>query len=161
MPHKTCLNINFPKINSADCKGIKVCRQARGVWKEEFEHRQDPQGKDYYWLTGYFTNEEPTEDDTDEYLLQHNYAAIVPVKVDVTDYEDELNNYFSTANNFFVDPGIEITDEIYQIIPLNNYNDNLSHYPDPWFDQVDYRGAFGYYNWLKGWSLFGEVYLID
>jgi len=87
LPQKTCLNINFPKINPEDCKGIKVCRQTNGVWKEEFEHRKDPQGKDYYWLTGYFTNEEPLEEDTDDYLLQHNYAAIVPVKVDVTDYE--------------------------------------------------------------------------
>jgi 5'-nucleotidase len=87
IPKRTCLNINFPKIAPEECLGIKVCRQTNGVWKEEFEHRKDPHGRDYYWLTGYFTNQEPNEDDTDDYLLQHKYAAIVPIKVDVTDYE--------------------------------------------------------------------------
>jgi len=87
LPAITCLNINFPNIPKADCKGIRVCRQTRGVWKEEFEHRVDPQGKDYYWLTGFFSNQEPKEVDTDEYMMQQNYAAIVPIKVDITDYE--------------------------------------------------------------------------
>jgi len=87
MPEITFLNINFPDIPKEECKGIRVCRQTKGVWKEEFEHRVDPQGRDYYWLTGFFSNEEPKEPDTDEYLMQQNYAAIVPIKVDVTDYE--------------------------------------------------------------------------
>ncbi|MEA1875649.1 MAG: 5'/3'-nucleotidase SurE [Bacteroidota bacterium] len=87
MPDITCLNINFPDVPKEECKGIRVCRQTKGVWKEEFEHRVDPQGRDYYWLTGFFSNEEPKETDTDEYLMQQKYAAIVPIKVDVTDYE--------------------------------------------------------------------------
>lgn len=86
LPVKTCLNINFPKIPLSACKGIKLCRQTNGVWKEEFERRVDPQGKDYYWLTGYFHNEEPDQRDTDDYWMQQNYGAIVPIKVDVTDY---------------------------------------------------------------------------
>lgn len=87
IPNKTCLNVNFPNIPLEECKGVKVCRQTNGVWKEEFEQRVDPQGKDYYWLTGYFKNEEPDEVDTDDYLIQQKYGAIVPIKVDVTDYE--------------------------------------------------------------------------
>ena len=87
IPKKTCLNVNFPDIKLEECMGIRVCRQTNGVWKEEFEHRVDPQGKNYYWLTGYFSNEEPDEEDTDEYLIQQNYAAIVPIKVDVTNHE--------------------------------------------------------------------------
>jgi len=84
LPEYTCLNINFPNIPLNDCKGIRVCKQAMGVWKEEFEHRKDPVGRDYYWLTGYFSNLEPDDKETDEWLLQQNYAAIVPVKVDVS-----------------------------------------------------------------------------
>ena len=87
LPDYTCLNINFPDISQEDCKGIKVCRQTMGVWKEEFEHHLDPLGRDYYWLTGYFSNLEPDGLDTDEWALQHNYAAIVPVKVDVTNHD--------------------------------------------------------------------------
>ena len=87
LPDCTCLNVNFPKISPEDCQGIKVCRQAKGVWKEEFEHRVDPHGRNYYWLTGYFSNLEPGEKDTDDWALQQNFAAIVPIKVDVTNYD--------------------------------------------------------------------------
>ena len=87
LPDYTCLNVNFPRIKPEECRGIKVCRQTMGVWKEEFEHRVDPLGRDYYWLTGYFSNLEPDGTDTDVWALQHNYAAVVPIKVDVTDYE--------------------------------------------------------------------------
>lgn len=85
LPEHTCLNVNFPRINPAECKGIKVVRQTMGVWKEEFEKRVDPHGRTYYWLTGYFHNKEPNEVDTDDWVMQQNYAAIVPIKVDITD----------------------------------------------------------------------------
>ncbi|TSA31498.1 MAG: 5'/3'-nucleotidase SurE [Porphyromonadaceae bacterium] len=86
LPLGTCLNVNFPRISPEQCKGIKVCRQTIGVWKEEFDKRTDPQGHDYFWLTGEFSNDEPLAEDTDEWALKHNYGAIVPVSVDVTDY---------------------------------------------------------------------------
>ena len=89
------------------------------------------------------------------------FSIIAESEVVVSEYENILNDYFSSANNFIADPGIEITEDYYQIIPMNNYNENLFSYPDTWFDQVDYRGAFGYYNWLKGWSLFAQTYILD
>jgi len=86
LPTGTCLNVNFPRISVDECKGLRVCRQTIGVWKEEFEKRKDPQGHDYFWLTGEFSNDEPSAEDTDEWALTNNYGAIVPVSVDVTDY---------------------------------------------------------------------------
>ncbi|MDD4645447.1 MAG: 5'/3'-nucleotidase SurE [Bacteroidales bacterium] len=86
LPTGTCLNINFPRISPEQFKGMKICRQTIGVWKEEFEKRVDPQGHDYFWLTGEFSNDEPLAEDTDEWALSHHYGAIVPVSVDFTDY---------------------------------------------------------------------------
>ena len=51
--------------------------------KEEFDHRQDPHGRDYYWLTGKFTNMDKGED-TDEWALANNYVSLVPVQFDLT-----------------------------------------------------------------------------
>ena len=48
--------------------------------------RQDPQGRDYFWLTGAFQNAEPDAEDTDEWALAHRYVSVVPVQVDMTDY---------------------------------------------------------------------------
>jgi 5'-nucleotidase len=83
----TCLNVNIPKIPAAGIRGIRVCRQARGYWMEEFEHRIDPNNRDYYWLTGDFFNEEPDAEDTDEWALKHDCISIVPVQIDMTCYK--------------------------------------------------------------------------
>jgi 5'-nucleotidase len=80
------LNVNFPKLSIGEIKGIKICRQAKGVWREEFEKRTDPQGVDYYWLTGEYVNEEPNADDTDESWLAKGYVTIVPQMLDMTNY---------------------------------------------------------------------------
>lgn len=80
-----CLNVNFPAIPFEEIRGVKVCRQNLGTWREEFEKRTDPRGVDYFWLTGYYQNDEPEATDTDEYALANGYVSVVPVRVDLTD----------------------------------------------------------------------------
>ncbi|MDR1866280.1 MAG: 5'/3'-nucleotidase SurE [Bacteroidales bacterium] len=83
----TCLNVNIPKIPVSDMKGTRICRQARGYWREEFERRTDPNQREYFWLTGEFYNEEPDAEDTDEWALSRHYISIVPVQIDMTCYD--------------------------------------------------------------------------
>jgi 5'/3'-nucleotidase len=87
LPDGVCLNVNFPANGEVDYKGIKVCRQTKGVWKEEYEKRVDPHKQTYYWLTGSFNNFEPEAEDTDEWALENNYAAVVPIQVDFTAFD--------------------------------------------------------------------------
>jgi len=84
IPANSFINVNFPYLDIANLRGIKVCRQAHGVWVEEFIERIDPVGSPYYWLTGYFSNHEPEATDTDEYYLSQNWASLVPIMVEVT-----------------------------------------------------------------------------
>ncbi|MCJ7449760.1 MAG: 5'/3'-nucleotidase SurE [Bacteroidales bacterium] len=84
LPTGVCLNVNIPAAEQNEIKGIKICRQSKGNWKEEFEKRKDPMGKTYYWLTGFFQNHEPDANDTDEWALTNNYVSVVPVTVDMT-----------------------------------------------------------------------------
>lgn len=86
IPKGVCLNVNIPSKTMGDIKGIKICRQNHGVWREEFDHRTDPNGFDYYWLTGTFEDLEPHAEDTDEWALNNNYISIVPVQFDLTAY---------------------------------------------------------------------------
>lgn len=86
LPEYTTLNVNVPNIPLKDIKGMMVCRQTHGTWKEEFEKRTDPHNHDYYWLTGSFNNIEPNAKDTDEWALANNYVAVVPIKADFTAY---------------------------------------------------------------------------
>lgn len=86
LPKGICLNVNIPALKEADIKGVKVCRQARGNWEEEFDYRQDPRGKDYYWLTGRFALHE-NSNETDEWALNNKYISVVPTQFDFTAHD--------------------------------------------------------------------------
>ncbi|NNC94138.1 MAG: 5'/3'-nucleotidase SurE [Chitinophagales bacterium] len=85
LPESTLLNVNIPPLNPDEIKGIRICRQARAKWVEEFSERTDPRGKKYYWLTGEFVNHDHGED-TDEWALKNDYVSVVPVQFDMTAY---------------------------------------------------------------------------
>ena len=88
LPDGVCLNVNIPAVPDTELKGIRFCNQANGFWKEEFEKRTDPYGREYYWLTGFFHNREPGGDGvgTDEWALKNRYASVVPIDTDLTAY---------------------------------------------------------------------------
>jgi len=88
------LNVNFPKLKEKDIKGIKICRQAKALWMEKFDKRKTPQGKDYYWLTGEFINQDNGQD-TDEWALENGYVSIVPIHFDMTAHHtiQQLNTW--------------------------------------------------------------------
>jgi len=86
MPKGTCLNVNFPKISDEGIKGVEVCRQSLGSWKEMFDERVDPRGRKYYWITGVFSNPDHKEG-TDTWAMERNYVSVVPMKFDLTGYD--------------------------------------------------------------------------
>ncbi len=81
-----CLNVNVPDLPLEQIKGMRVVRQNRGYWMEEFFARRDPRGREYYWLTGEFINHEPEATDTDLSAIAAGYVSVVPLQVDMTDY---------------------------------------------------------------------------
>lgn len=94
LPDGIVLNVNFPKADKGEIKGMKVCRQAKAMWVEEFDKRINPQGKEYYWLTGEFINQDKGHD-TDEYALENGFVSVVPVQFDLTAHHaiQTLNNW--------------------------------------------------------------------
>ncbi len=86
LPKEICLNVNFPNVPLEKIKGIRSCRQTKGLWIEEFDKRIDPGKREYYWLTGSFRNDEHDAEDTDEWALKHNYVSVVPLHSDLTAY---------------------------------------------------------------------------
>ncbi len=83
--NRLLLNVNIPKLPAAKIKGVKVCRQADAKYKEDFNERKDPHGKNYYWLTGEFLNFDKGKD-TDVWALKNGYVSVVPVQFDLTNY---------------------------------------------------------------------------
>jgi 5'-nucleotidase len=94
LPQGVVLNVNIPNLKEKEIKGIKICRQAKALWVEKFDKRQTPFGKDYYWLSGEFVNQDKG-DDTDEWALENGYISVVPVQFDLTAHHtiQELNTW--------------------------------------------------------------------
>jgi 5'-nucleotidase len=94
LPEGVLLNVNFPKLPYDDIKGVKVCRQAKAQWIEKFDRRKNPSGREYYWLTGEFVNQDQGED-TDEWALDNGFVSVVPVHYDMTAHHAirELNTW--------------------------------------------------------------------
>ena len=85
------LNVNIPNLPTAEIKGMKICRQGKSGWSEEFVESKDPRGNPYYWMAGEFVLHEEGHD-TDIKALGEGYVSIVPSMHDLTSYPaiDEL-----------------------------------------------------------------------
>ncbi|MEL6592613.1 MAG: 5'/3'-nucleotidase SurE [Bacteroidota bacterium] len=88
------LNVNIPDLPLSEIKGIRITRQAKGRWVEEFDERRDPYGRKYYWLAGQYRLDDQGED-TDEYALRNGYVSITPMMSDLTAYPElqEMNHW--------------------------------------------------------------------
>jgi len=85
LPAGTCLNVNIPAVEARQIRGIRLCRQAAGTWEEDFDEREDPHGRKYFWMKGVYAQIGNGED-TDQWAVEHNYVAVVPVQLDFTSY---------------------------------------------------------------------------
>ena len=82
------LNINIPDIPFKDIKGIKVCRQGKGKWVEKINSKNK---KNKFIITGHFKSQEKSQD-TDIWALDNSFVSVVPIQIDMTDY-DYIDNY--------------------------------------------------------------------
>lgn len=82
LPPDTLLNVNWPK---AVAKGVKVTVLGRRQYMNTFERRQDPWGREYFWMGGEVSADETP--DTDVWAVDNGYASITPIHFDLTNYQ--------------------------------------------------------------------------
>ncbi len=92
LPFDTLLNINVPNTNFI--KGVKITTLGIRRYKNSFIKRNDPRGKDYYWLGGEII-EEKQSSDSDVVAVNNGYISITPIHYDLTKYNfiEELKNW--------------------------------------------------------------------
>lgn len=77
------LNVNVPRGRRKDIKGVQVTRLGRREYNDQLIRRQDPYGRDYFWIGG-----EPPggagEPGTDLHAIAAGYVSITPVQLDLT-----------------------------------------------------------------------------
>ncbi len=77
-------NLNLPPLLPGQSpKGIKLCRQCCRPWADSYERRQDPRGRDYFWMNTVYTLGD-TNADTDVAALRDGYITLTPLQFDLT-----------------------------------------------------------------------------
>ena len=84
LPKGICLNVNVPE---GKVEGIKITTQTQGKWVNEYHRSKDGGEREVFWMTGNFENWEADNDNSDEWALSNGYAAVVPVKIDMTAHD--------------------------------------------------------------------------
>lgn len=82
----TLLNVNVPDLPEDEIAGVLLTQQGKSKWDDVYQERQDPYGKNYYWLTGSLIQ----ADDkliSDQFAVRQNYVSVTPIHFDLTDYE--------------------------------------------------------------------------
>jgi 5'-nucleotidase len=79
------LNVNIPRLDRGEPKGVKVVPQSTRPWTDTYDRRTDPRGRSYFWLTD-AGDREPEEHDTDLSALRAGYVTITPLQYDLTQY---------------------------------------------------------------------------
>jgi hypothetical protein len=85
-------------------------------------------------------------DYTDIFGLVSETVTVPPAK------QQELCDYFISANNTISNPGISIESDYINILPTGEISTNVATPIDTWFDAVEYKGAFKNIDWTTGWS---------
>jgi len=87
LPCHTFLNITFPSRCEESVKGIRMARQGKGYWMENFDKRIHPEGVPYYWLGARWRDAEE-DPDSDVVLAEQGYIAVAPIHIgDLTDWQ--------------------------------------------------------------------------
>lgn len=85
LPPGTLLNVNIPALPLEEIRGIRWTRQGTSVWRDWYERRRDPWGREYFWLAGEYVlaTDYP---DADDVTLAEGYVSITPIRYELTDY---------------------------------------------------------------------------
>ncbi|NMB41508.1 MAG: 5'/3'-nucleotidase SurE [Firmicutes bacterium] len=86
LPNNTLLNINIPGKTRKKIAGVAVTRLGLRQYRNAFQKRIDPRGRNYYWLAG--EEVDPTEEvkNSDVVAVKNSYISITPIHFDLTNY---------------------------------------------------------------------------
>ncbi len=86
IPKRTMLNVNIPFSSENKNKGVRITRQADSHYVEEIKIRQDPRGREYYWIGG-FNKQIGDGAGTDLTAVRDGYISVTPLHAQMTDLE--------------------------------------------------------------------------
>ncbi|MDB4896996.1 MAG: stationary phase survival protein [Firmicutes bacterium] len=83
IPAGTMLNVNVPGLPDAEIQGVRITTMGRRLYRDQWDKRQDPRGRTYYWLAGELM-ELDNDPDSDVSAVEAGYISVTPVQLDLT-----------------------------------------------------------------------------
>lgn len=80
LPKGIFINVNVP--DDVPAPDIRLCRECKAHWSEEYKEYSDPMGRPFYMLSGHMVNDEPESTDTDLYALARGMTSVVVEMLD-------------------------------------------------------------------------------
>ena len=80
------LNTNVPSTSKELIKGVCLTELGIRKYNNTFIKREDPLGKNYYWLSGNLI-EIQNNDESDVKAIENGFISITPLHFDLTDYK--------------------------------------------------------------------------
>jgi 5'-nucleotidase len=84
-PDETFFNINLPDIPVDELKGVRITTLGRRVYSDSLTRREDPSGREYFWIGGGVSSWTGRED-SDFRAVRAGYASLTPLHLDLTNY---------------------------------------------------------------------------
>lgn len=101
LPADTFLNVNLP---SQPHQGYAMTRQGRRRYADAIVRKQDPRGRDYYWI-GNDGVEFELAVGTDAWALHHRYVSVTPLHLDLTNHRAFAEMSGWSDGQFFTERG--------------------------------------------------------
>lgn len=83
IPKGQMLNINVPAASRVTPRGIRLVPQGLVPWEDSYHCRQDPRGRNYYWLNGAVPGSADSNP-TDLQALEDGWVTVTPLQFDLT-----------------------------------------------------------------------------
>ena len=84
-PEETFFNINLPDVPADELNGVRVTTLGRRVYADSLTRREDPSGREYFWIGG-GVSRWSGRDDSDFRAVQAGYVSVTPLHLDLTNY---------------------------------------------------------------------------
>jgi len=79
-------NVNIPTVATQSPKEVRVVPMGLAQYGREYEKRQDPGGRDYYWAL-WSEPDQPPPETADVTELRRGNVTVTPLKFDLTEQE--------------------------------------------------------------------------
>jgi len=94
LPLGTLLNVNVPDRPREQIDGVRITKMGRRLYRDQWDRREDPRGRTYYWLAGKLA-ETDNDLDSDVVAVSEGFISVTPIRLDLTRYDqiERLNGW--------------------------------------------------------------------